>query len=121
MTERSDLRPAATAVVARPAGTWRPILAEMRPRQWAKNLLVVAAPAVLAVWRDQFAAAESLSSTSFSAPEGDVSVWSSQFTSQLSFPPSVLRTLSSAPSGTGKLRPRPKTAWRCISAKLARA
>jgi decaprenyl-phosphate phosphoribosyltransferase len=48
VTERSDVRPPATAVAAGPAsglGGLRPILTEMRPRQWAKNLLVVAAPA----------------------------------------------------------------------------
>jgi decaprenyl-phosphate phosphoribosyltransferase len=34
-----------TITTGRSAGTLRPIVAEMRPRQWTKNLLVVAAPA----------------------------------------------------------------------------
>jgi decaprenyl-phosphate phosphoribosyltransferase len=34
-----------TVTTGRTAGTMRPILTELRPRQWTKNLLVVAAPA----------------------------------------------------------------------------
>jgi len=45
VTERSEVRAPTATVVTRPSSAVRPILAEMRPRQWAKNLLVVAAPA----------------------------------------------------------------------------